>query len=134
MNRQLLDRESFKTQVFARSQGKCVFCGQPAIDAHHILDRKLWPDGGYYLDNGAAVCEKCHWACEKTHYSVEEVRSKAGIKKVVLPPGLSKHIVYDKWGNEILSLMVRKPGPLFQDDGVQKILMQAGLLHLFMET
>ena len=29
------------------------------------MDRKLWNDGGYYLSNGAALCEKHHWDAEK---------------------------------------------------------------------
>ena len=30
------------------------------VDAHHIMDRRLWKDGGYYLSNGAALCSKHH--------------------------------------------------------------------------
>jgi hypothetical protein len=43
---QLLTREEFKRQVFARD-GHCAFCQLPPVDAHHILERRLWPDGGY---------------------------------------------------------------------------------------
>ena len=39
-----------------RAHGRCVLCDAVAVDAHHVLDRKLYPDGGYYLGNGAAVC------------------------------------------------------------------------------
>ena len=60
MNDKLLTREEFKKQVFARTNGKCCVpdCSCDAVDAHHIMDRKLWNDGGYYLSNGAALCEK----------------------------------------------------------------------------
>lgn len=34
----------------------CVFCKKPATEVHHILDRKLFDDGGYYENNGASVC------------------------------------------------------------------------------
>lgn len=67
MNDKLLTREEFKKQVFARTKGKCCVpgCTCDAVDAHHIMDRKLWNDGGYYLSNGAALCEKHHWDAEK---------------------------------------------------------------------
>ena len=62
----LLTREEFKKQVFARTNGKCCVpgCSCKAVDAHHIMDRKLWNDGGYYLSNGAALCEKHHLDAE----------------------------------------------------------------------
>lgn len=125
----LLTRDAFKQAVFKRSGNLCVLCHAPAVDAHHILDRKLWKDGGYYLANGAAVCEACHWLCEKTTVSVEAVRIAAGIGTVLLPPGLSGTV--DKWGNPVLPDGRRQKGPLFEDGGVQKILRQAGLLWLF---
>ena len=92
----LLSREAFKDQVFARSKHKCVFCGAPAVDAHHILERKLFDDGGYYLDNGAAVCEADHWRCETTEFSLEDVRLAANISRPVLPQGTSNEAILDK--------------------------------------
>ena len=57
MNDKLLTREEFKKQVFAKTNGKCCVpgCNCDAVDAHHIMDRKLWKDGGYYITNGYAV-------------------------------------------------------------------------------
>ena len=94
----LLTREDFRETVFARDGGYCVFCGKDAVDAHHILDRKLWPDGGYYLDNGASVCEKCHIDCEHSAITVEECRNACGIANVIVPPQLNVDQEYDKWG------------------------------------
>lgn len=131
MIEKLLTREEFKKLVFARDKNKCIFCDLPAVDAHHILDRKLWKDGGYYLSNGASVCEDHHWGCEKTTISVEEVRDACRIKEFILPEHLSYDKVYDKWGNEVVSESKREKGLLFEDDGVQKILKRAGLLYLF---
>lgn len=67
MNNELLTREEFKKQVFARTSGKCCVpgCSCDAVDAHHIMDRKLWKDGGYYLSNGAALCSKHHLDAEQ---------------------------------------------------------------------
>lgn len=117
----LLTRDEFREQVFARDNHKCVFCGAPAVDAHHILDRKLFPDGGYYVDNGASVCEADHMKCETTEHSVEEVRNRCNITDPVLPPDFQHALMYDKWGNIILPDR-RVQGPLFQDTGVQKVL------------
>lgn len=66
MTSKLLTRDAFREGVFARDGNCCVFCGRPAVDAHHILERRLWPDGGYYLNNGASVCAEHHMLCETT--------------------------------------------------------------------
>ena len=62
----LLTREEFRKKVLARFNGKCccVGCTEDAVDAHHIMDRKLWSDSGYYLSNGAALCAKHHMDAE----------------------------------------------------------------------
>ena len=67
MENDLLSREEFKKQVFARTNGKCCVpgCNCDAVDAHHIMDRKLYRDGGYYIVNGAALCSKHHLEAEK---------------------------------------------------------------------
>lgn len=66
-NNGLLTREEFKKQVFAKYNGRCCVpgCCKDAVDAHHILDRKLWSDGGYYLSNGAALCSEHHLDAEQ---------------------------------------------------------------------
>jgi hypothetical protein len=128
---QLLDRERFKTVVFARAGGVCVFCARIALDAHHILERKLFKDGGYYTGNGAAVCEQHHWQCETTELSVEEVRRAAKISTVILPPGFDRNKRYDKWGNEMRQDGTLIAGPLVDDVGMRRALEQAGKLgHL----
>jgi hypothetical protein len=127
----LLTREQFRITVLARDGGACVFCGKPATDAHHILERRLWPDGGYYLSNGASVCAEHHIACEATAISVEEVREACGIRQALIPPHLYDDLVYDKWGNPILSNGTRLKGELFHDESVQKILASGGALALF---
>lgn len=118
----LLTRDQFREGVFARDKHTCVFCDKPAVDAHHILERRLWNDGGYYLSNGASVCEEHHRACEATLLSVEEVREACGIIKAVLPSHLYDDVLYDKWGNQILDNGLRTRGELFFDESVQKVL------------
>ena len=131
MIEKLLTREEYKKAVFSRANNTCIFCNKAAVDAHHILDRKLWSDGGYYLSNGASVCEEHHWECEKTLITVESVREACSITSFILPDGFSYNLSYDKWGNKILENGFRKKGILFEDDGVQKILKKSGLIYLF---
>jgi hypothetical protein len=128
----LLTRDVFKVMVFKRSAGRCTFCECAAVDAHHIYDRKLYPNtGGYFLSNGAAVCERHHWECETTIISVEDVCAAAQIVEPVLPDCLDASLRYDKWGNEIRVDGTRSPGPLFGDDGARKALALGGKLGLF---
>jgi len=127
----LLSREDFRRQVFARDRGLCVVCGAPAQDAHHILERRLFDDGGYYLSNGAALCAQHHIEAEKTTLSVETIREKVGINAPALPSHFHPDERYDKWGNIILSNGRRTKGELFDDESVQKILRQGGVLGEF---
>ena len=134
----LLTREQFREEVFARDKHKCVFCGKTAeetpegkLDAHHIIERRLWSDGGYYLSNGATVCEYHHLECERTAISVEEVREAAGIKKIIVPDQFYPEQRIDKWGNYILEDGRRTRGELFHDESVQKVLAHDGRLSLF---
>ena len=127
----LLTRDQFREAVFSRDNHTCVIpgCGKPAQDAHHIIERRLWSDGGYYLDNGASVCGEHHIQCETTEISVEDIREYAGIKKAIVPEHMYDDVVYDKWGNTILPNGLRTKGELFHDESVQKILVD--VLDLF---
>lgn len=125
----MLTREQFRVEVFVRDKGRCVLCGAVATAAHHIMERRLFADGGYILDNGASVCDACHWQCENTTISVEKILTAAGISRRVTPAHLYKDQPYDKWGDPILPNGMRLRGELFQDGSVQKAL--APVLHLF---
>lgn len=125
----LLTRDQFREGVFARDKNKCVLCGEPAQDAHHILERRLWSNGGYFIENGASVCGECHMKCETTEISVEDVRHAAGITKIVVPDHLYPDQPYDKWGNPVLPNGQRARGELFFDESVQKVI--APYLDLF---
>src|ERR1019366_5058073 len=127
----LLSRDSFREGVFARDNNKCVICGEKADAAHHIIERRLFSDGGYYLNNGASVCEEHHLKCEMTQISVEEVRESCGITKSVVPDQIYDDSPVDKWGNEILASGMRLRGELFFDESVQKILKAGGVLDCF---
>jgi len=128
----LLDRDKFRASVLARDSGKCVLCGNPAQDAHHIMERRLFPDGGYYAENGASVCGECHRKCERTEVPVEKIREAAGITRAVLPPHLYDDQPYDKWGNPVMPNGQRLKGDLYDDESVQKTLAEGGAIALFL--
>ena len=119
---------------FARDNNKCVICGDSATAAHHIFDRTLYDNGGYYLNNGASLCDKCHLEAEKTLISVNEIWDKIGIDATIAPcpDNLTNIHQLDKWGNIIIDGK-RYHGPLFHQENVQKILRAAGLLYHFQE-
>lgn len=94
----LLTREQFFEAVMKRDSKWCVYCGEPAVDAHHLIDRKCFADGGYYEDNGVSLCSKCHLYAEQGLLSPKQLRYWAGITNVVLPDGLDPCLEYDKWG------------------------------------
>ena len=118
MDNTLLTREEFKKKVFARTDGKCCVpgCGCDAVDAHHIMDRKLWNDGGYYLTNGAALCAKHHLEAEQgiitpmqcfeyMGIQIHEIRTPDKLKDIFPDePGQDDYTlamtagIIDKWG------------------------------------
>lgn len=131
MKNLLLTRDQFRESVFQRDGHKCVYCGAPAKDAHHIIERRLFSDGGYYLDNGASLCQEHHIAAEQTILSPQDLRELIGIKNVILPEHLYESYEYDKWGNIVNPDSTRNKGDLFYDESVQKILKEGGVLNLF---
>lgn len=133
---ELLLRDAFRERVFARDGFQCVICkSKDALDAHHILERRLFPDGGYRLNNGATLCHVHHLAAEMTTLSVEDIRTAAGIAETdkIIPPHLYDDEVYDKWANPVLPNAQRMKGELFDDPNVQKILAQGNVLQLFVK-
>ena len=120
----LLSRQEFKQQVFAKTGNSCAFCDQPAVDAHHILDRKLREDGGYYIDNGCAVCEIHHLRCETGEINVADVR-KASFSNHLIPSLLYSDIDYDKWGNVFYKQMI-VPGALW-DESIRKTVINKNI-------
>jgi len=118
----LLKRDDFRENIFKRDGQKCVWCGNIAVDAHHIIERKLFDDGGYYLENGVSLCGKCHILAEQTVLSCEDLRTRARIEITVLPQHFDPDYVYDKWGNILLDNDHRIPGPMFKMEQVQKVL------------
>lgn len=99
----LMTRKDFREGVFARDRNNCVVpnCTNKVADAHHIIERRLWSDGGYYIDNGASLCTKHHKLAETNHIPPCVVRLYAGIKNTIIPTTLDPTKHYDKWGKEL---------------------------------
>lgn len=68
-------RQAFRDAVFARDGYRCRGCGislpgvAQQLDAHHITDRNLMPNGGYVKENGITLCPGCHEKAEVFHSS-----------------------------------------------------------------
>lgn len=127
----LLTREEFKKAVFERDHARCIICGAPAIDAHHLIDRSLFDDSGYYIDNGVSLCSTHHLKAERTIISCKELREKAGISNIILPEHFDTEEKYDHWGNIERPNGVRLRGGLFYEENVQKALKEGGFLNYF---
>jgi hypothetical protein len=104
----LCSREGFRNGVFKRDKNTCTvpYCGRPAEDAHHIIERRLWTAeaqyGGYFIDNGASVCEYHHkYGAETCVIQPQVLRMWIGINNVVLPHNFSCDSAYDKWGTQL---------------------------------
>lgn len=63
-----LIRVKFRDAVFKRDGHKCKFCNETKnLDAHHITDRNLMPNGGYVKENGITLCPFHHKLAEEFH-------------------------------------------------------------------
>jgi 5-methylcytosine-specific restriction endonuclease McrA len=68
-------RQKFREAVFKRDGHTCLFCSiKTSLDAHHIINRNLMPDGGYVLSNGATLCPTHHLGAESGAISVAQIR------------------------------------------------------------
>lgn len=67
-------RKNFRQIVFERARHHCQGPTCPSskntnilLEAHHITDRHLMPNGGYVWQNGIALCSYCHEKAEQFH-------------------------------------------------------------------
>lgn len=92
-------RPQFREQVFDRDNHECLvpWCENSADDAHHIIERELWADGGYIPDNGASVCNKHHQYAETNDIPPQSFWMWAGIDEPPFPETIDTWQV-NKWG------------------------------------
>jgi predicted restriction endonuclease len=70
-----LIRRNFRDACYKRDGFRCAMCGMKSskataeqeLDAHHITDRNLLPNGGYVKENGISLCQECHLKAEQFH-------------------------------------------------------------------
>lgn len=133
----LLSRDVFRATVLAGNGGRCRegSCTDRAVDAHHILNRNLFTGesefGGYFVANGAGLCSKHHLLAEATVITCDELYRNCQIPERALPLAFDRALSYDTWGNVVVSQTERRPGPLFETEGCQKMLRKYGLLWQF---
>ena len=88
-----LTRQRFRDSVFARDGHRCKVCGwslqtaEVHLDAHHITDRTLMPNGGYVKENGITLCP--------AHHELAEVFHSTGVAH----PGFSPDDLYARIGS-----------------------------------
>jgi len=46
--------------IFKRDSSRCQICGEPAVDSHHILFKKHYPQLALLVNNGIALCDIHH--------------------------------------------------------------------------
>ena len=70
-------RENFRNSVFERDNHTCQVCdcklNAKDLDAHHIVNRDEFEDGGYFLENGITLCKinnNCHLKVEKGEITI----------------------------------------------------------------
>jgi hypothetical protein len=96
----LLTREKFRNITLEKFNKKCAFCDNIAVDAHHIYERKLWIDEGYYLSNGCPLCEKHHRLAERDMITPSECRRRCNHLEHIHPDIFASNILYNKWGDK----------------------------------
>lgn len=70
-----LIRNAFRDACYKRDGFRCATCNMKSskenaeqeLDAHHITNRKIMPNGGYVKENGISLCEECHKKAEEFH-------------------------------------------------------------------
>ena len=103
-----MTRDEFTKAVFGVTKGKCCVpgCDCDAIDAHHIMNRHLWNDGGYILSNGAALCAKHHLEAETDvitprqcmfymKYTMDRIREPDKLKETITEDEYKKLLLND---------------------------------------
>lgn len=93
------------------------------------MERRLFDNGGYVVNNGVTLCAKCHMLAERTVYSPDFLRQCAGIIVKVLPEHLYDDYEYTKWGDIVNENGTRTPGELYHDESVRRVTQK--FAHLY---
>lgn len=93
----LLSRTEFRERCLDRDDGDCLvpWCRQDADEVHHIIERALWDDGGYYKANGASVCNHHHQYAETNDIPPHAFWRWLDVEPLT-PEGIPANV--NKWG------------------------------------
>lgn len=103
-------RQKFRQTCVDRDNSQCIvpWCNETVTsdpdgkgDVHHIIERKLWENGGYVEQNGVSICSKHHKDAEKKYIPPQAFWYWANINEPVLPDGLDRHV--NKFGESLES-------------------------------
>lgn len=75
--------EEVRNQVLERDNYKCVVCGKPATQVHHIHLRSKRKDLLYEMNNLVSVCSKCHFH-KSTELYEEQTKIIARAKRMTV--------------------------------------------------
>lgn len=101
-----MSRDEFRRRCVERDGGECLvpWCGKPVDtdpsgqgEVHHIIERELWSDGGYIIDNGASVCNFHHRHAETNDIPPQALWRWAEVVDPPLPDGVD--FGSGKWGD-----------------------------------
>ena len=53
--------QTWSRSIKKQNNNQCQTCGNEAQHAHHILYRKNYPELQFNINNGIALCQKCHY-------------------------------------------------------------------------
>lgn len=109
MNMKEYVRKKFAEEVTRRDKGKCVICGDSGVDVHHIIDRHLFSDGGYNIDNGVLLCSTCHLSAESGEFDCQDLRNCAGITNIVIPDLIPYIGNMDRFGAQRSGILRKYP-------------------------
>ncbi|MBB4866795.1 hypothetical protein HNP46_005702 [Pseudomonas nitritireducens] len=127
----LLSEQQFVLNVRNRDKDRCVVCRAAADHAHHIMDTRLFDNGGHYLGNGVSLCDQHRQDAMTTLLNTQKLRDAAGIPEIIIPDHLVASDRYDRYGNQLQPNGTRMKGELFDLEDVQWLLLQANLLGDF---
>ena len=54
---------SWSKSVRKRDNNICQNCGEIAVNSHHIIHKKNYPQLMLNINNGISLCKKCHNEC-----------------------------------------------------------------------
>lgn len=104
-----MTRQDFRERCTERDNKECTvpICPHTVTsdpdesgEVHHILERKLWEEGGYIPDNGATVCNFHHRLAETDIIPPQAFWRWIEVEEPPLPQGIdSMHV--DKWGESL---------------------------------